>query len=116
MPKTTKPTTGKLTTGKLTTRKKAAAKATKKPSAAGTKKPSVKTGKPLFVFAHGAGASSSSDWMQGWAARLRKLGCGFNQSAHHLFRVDDRHVAARTLLLTDMRECGRQPQVPRRDR
>ena len=38
-----------------------------------TKKPR-QTSKPLFLFAHGAGASSASDWMQGWAARLRKLG------------------------------------------
>lgn len=30
--------------------------------------------RPLFLFAHGAGASSSSAWMQGWATRLQTLG------------------------------------------
>ena len=28
----------------------------------------------IFLFAHGAGASSRSDWMRGWAERLRPLG------------------------------------------
>ena len=30
--------------------------------------------KPLFLFAHGAGAPSSHPWMQAWAARLGTLG------------------------------------------
>ena len=30
--------------------------------------------RPLFVFAHGAGAGSQSLWMQSWAARLEPLG------------------------------------------
>jgi predicted alpha/beta-hydrolase family hydrolase len=30
--------------------------------------------RPLIVFAHGAGASSQSDWMQSWSKRLAKLG------------------------------------------
>lgn len=30
--------------------------------------------RPLFLFAHGAGAPSSSAWMQGWATRLQALG------------------------------------------
>ena len=30
--------------------------------------------KPVFVFAHGAGASSQSEWMQGWTRRLSTLG------------------------------------------
>lgn len=30
--------------------------------------------RPLFVFAHGAGAGSGSPWMQSWAERLRSLG------------------------------------------
>lgn len=30
--------------------------------------------RPLFVFAHGAGAGSRSEWMVGWAARLAELG------------------------------------------
>jgi predicted alpha/beta-hydrolase family hydrolase len=29
---------------------------------------------PIFVFAHGAGASSSHPWMQGWARRLAAIG------------------------------------------
>jgi uncharacterized protein len=29
---------------------------------------------PLFLFAHGAGASSSSSWMMGWKKRLGALG------------------------------------------
>jgi len=29
---------------------------------------------PVFVFAHGAGKDSSSDWMRGWAERLGTLG------------------------------------------
>jgi predicted alpha/beta-hydrolase family hydrolase len=29
---------------------------------------------PLFLFAHGAGASSTSKWMQEWKARLETLG------------------------------------------
>jgi len=29
---------------------------------------------PRFLFAHGAGAGSSSDWMRGWAERLSALG------------------------------------------
>jgi predicted alpha/beta-hydrolase family hydrolase len=29
---------------------------------------------PLFVFAHGAGASSASKWMQAWTKRLETLG------------------------------------------
>jgi len=31
-------------------------------------------GKPLFLFAHGAGVPSSSPWMQAWAGRLGTLG------------------------------------------
>jgi len=34
----------------------------------------VARAKPLLLFAHGAGAGSSSDWMQGWARRLEALG------------------------------------------
>jgi predicted alpha/beta-hydrolase family hydrolase len=30
--------------------------------------------RPVFLFAHGAGAPSSSQWMQAWAARLGTLG------------------------------------------
>ncbi len=30
--------------------------------------------RPLFLFSHGAGAPSSSDWMQSWKTRLAKLG------------------------------------------
>ena len=30
--------------------------------------------RPLLLFAHGAGASSSSDWMRGWARRLAAIG------------------------------------------
>lgn len=30
--------------------------------------------RPIFVFAHGAGASSSSAWMAGWKTRLETLG------------------------------------------
>src|SRR5438309_124020 len=30
--------------------------------------------KPLFLFAHGAGASSSHPWMLGWAERLTAIG------------------------------------------
>ena len=30
--------------------------------------------KPLLLFAHGAGAPSTSTWMQGWCARLSPLG------------------------------------------
>ncbi|MBI5534665.1 MAG: alpha/beta fold hydrolase [Deltaproteobacteria bacterium] len=30
--------------------------------------------RPLFVFAHGAGAPSSSPWMRAWADRLQTLG------------------------------------------
>lgn len=30
--------------------------------------------KPIFVFAHGAGAPSTSDWMKGWTTRLESLG------------------------------------------
>jgi len=30
--------------------------------------------RPLLLFAHGAGVSSSHPWMQGWAARLSELG------------------------------------------
>jgi uncharacterized protein len=32
--------------------------------------PLTRTGAPLVVFAHGAGAGSSHAWMQGWRARL----------------------------------------------
>lgn len=31
-------------------------------------------GDPLILFAHGAGVGSASDWMQGWRARLERLG------------------------------------------
>ncbi|MGE0325660.1 MAG: alpha/beta fold hydrolase [Polyangiaceae bacterium] len=30
--------------------------------------------RPLFLFAHGAGAPSTHPWMEGWAARLATLG------------------------------------------
>lgn len=30
--------------------------------------------KPAFLFAHGAGAGSSSEWMKGWTKRLSTLG------------------------------------------
>jgi len=30
--------------------------------------------RPFFLFAHGAGAPSSSPWMVGWRDRLAKLG------------------------------------------
>ena len=30
--------------------------------------------RPLFLFAHGAGASSQHPWMQAWKSRLEKLG------------------------------------------
>lgn len=35
---------------------------------------SAAAGRPLFVFAPGAGAPSTSTWMRGWADRLRRLG------------------------------------------
>jgi predicted alpha/beta-hydrolase family hydrolase len=31
-------------------------------------------GRPRFLFAHGAGAPSSSPWMRRWRERLRALG------------------------------------------
>src|SRR5690606_19746205 len=30
--------------------------------------------KPLFLFAHGAGAPSASAWMQAWSERLGRIG------------------------------------------
>lgn len=35
---------------------------------------STKRRRPLLLFAHGAGASSGSDWMVGWSERLREVG------------------------------------------
>ncbi|MEZ4437949.1 MAG: alpha/beta fold hydrolase [Polyangiaceae bacterium] len=57
--------------------KKAATKATKKAATKATKKAATKAMKksrPLLLFAHGAGASSSSDWMRAWAERLGTIG------------------------------------------
>jgi hypothetical protein len=36
--------------------------------------PPISEERPLFLFAHGAGASSSSAWMSGWKERLATLG------------------------------------------
>ncbi len=36
--------------------------------------PAARRGRPLILFAPGAGAPSGSAWMKGWAARLAELG------------------------------------------
>src|SRR5919108_5297231 len=36
--------------------------------------PGPQPARPLFLFAHGAGASSQSAWMVAWARRLETLG------------------------------------------
>jgi len=71
--------TAKKATAKKATAKKAKTKTktkTTKASAAKRKKAKRKKAKPcpLFLFAHGAGASSSSDWMQRWAKLLSEIG------------------------------------------
>lgn len=42
--------------------------------AAAARVPPLPFARPVFLFAHGAGAPSASDWMQAWRRRLEHIG------------------------------------------